>query len=284
MEEWTKPLGSHAGEGGGWREELPLSTALPSRLVIDATRLGPCHPMFLLRLRTFVDWHLSAGREVNIVAPERAETRRQFESVRLTAGWPSQVCPGITPQEGPDQAVVPVTRVVNPTQIDDLAAAARELVHYHLTDVSILGDALHMALSELSANALEHGRNEHGAYVVVQRFTEPRRMIVLAVSDLGIGIPEHLRQQYPEWSDDAFAIAQAMKWGVTGTGDRHRGNGLAETLDRALTTSLHAATLDVQSARGFLRTQVVQGNIKHDPIPPTQFRRGTWISYSLVSV
>lgn len=52
-----------------------------------------------------------------------------------------------------------------------------------------------------------------------------RRRVVVAIADLGVGIPEHLRQQYPEWHDDAFAIGQALEYGVTGTGDPHRGTG-----------------------------------------------------------
>jgi hypothetical protein len=32
------------------------------------------------------------------------------------------------------------------------------------------------------------------------RFTEPRRMVSIAISDLGLGVPEHIRQRYPRSS------------------------------------------------------------------------------------
>lgn len=106
----------------------------------------------------------------------------------------------------------------------------------------------------------------------------------VAIADLGIGIPEHLRQRYPEWADDGFAIAHAMEPQITGTGDPHRGNGYAETFEAALTSTLHAARLDVHAANGFVRTEIVQELQTVQVIPSPRYRRGTWISYDLVSV
>jgi hypothetical protein len=99
-------------------------------------------------------------------------------------------------------------------------------------------------------NALDHGRNPIGAWVAARRITEPRRQVSIAISDLGMGIPEHIRQRYPEWSDDGYAIAQATEEGITGTG----------------------------------KLQVVQNTRKLEVIPAARYRRGTWITYDLVSV
>jgi hypothetical protein len=76
--------------------------------------------------------------------------------------------------------------------------------------------------------------------VAVIRTAEPRWTVSLAVGDLGIGIPEHVRRQFPEY-DDMFAIARALEPGVSGTGDRYRGNGFAETFETALISSASAA-------------------------------------------
>jgi hypothetical protein len=70
---------------------------------------------------------------------------------------------------------------------------------------------------------------------------------------------------------------------ISGTGHPHRGNGFPETFEAALVSSLGAARLDVHSAYGFVRTQIVQEKRKVDTFPAAAFKRGTWITYDLVS-
>ena len=141
-----------------------------------------------------------------------------------------------------------------------------------------------MAVSELCGNAIEHGKNPFGAYAAVSRISEPRKQVSIAVCDLGIGIPEHIRQRFPEWGDDGYAIAHATEQYVSGTGDPHRGIGFSEVFESALTSALHGARMDIHSANGFFRLQVVQEQRKPEVFPAAQFKRGTWISYDLVSV
>lgn len=97
-------------------------------------------------------------------------------------------------------------------------------------------------------------------------------------------MPEHIRQRYPEWSDDGWAIAHATQEGVSGTGNRHRGIGFSAVMEAALTSSLHAARMDILSANGLCRVQNVEEIPKVDVLPAARFRRGTWITYDLVSV
>ncbi len=182
-----------------------------------------------------------------------------------------------------DIAVLPVTRLAGYTEVEEVAEATREMLEYHYTDVSSLGSACYMAVSELCANAVEHGRNGLGAYVAVQHLREPRSQVSIAISDLGIGMPEHIRQRYPEWADDSFAIAKAMGPQISGTGDPHRGNGFPETFEAALVSSLSAARLDVHSANGFVRTHMVQETRKIETFPAAAYKRGTWITYDLVA-
>jgi hypothetical protein len=279
---WVKTLGSLAGSDGGWRDDLPLSPELPGDIVIDATELGPAHPMFLVRLRVFLDWHIAAGRAVSLLPPTSSDAYRQ-----LDAGGVLRGVPGFAIDSAGDEdrslAVLPLTRLTDVRQIDPIADEVLQLLLYNLTDITRLGDATHMAVSELCANAIEHGAHAQGAYVMAERQVG-RRRLTLAVADLGMGIPEHLRQQYPEWDDDAFAIGRSLRAGVSGTGRPDRGNGFPETLEAALTASLSAARLDIHSANGFLRTEITQEAVKMTPFPAARFRRGTWISYELVSV
>jgi hypothetical protein len=183
-----------------------------------------------------------------------------------------------------DDVVLPVTKMREFLEVEEVAKRTKELLEYNLHDVSALGEATFQAVSELCGNAIEHGANPLGAYVAVRRTTVPRRQISVAIGDLGMGIPEHIRQRYPEWTDDGYAIARATDEQITGTGHPHRGIGFSSTFEAALTRFLHAARMDILSATGFCRLQIVQENRKIETFPASRFRRGTWMTYDLVSV
>jgi hypothetical protein len=272
---WTKEIGPSAA-ADGWRDDFPLAPELPDALEIDCRRLeSPIHPMFAVRLRIFIEWHRSAGREVRVTPPTDPQARRIFAAMHID--------PDIsTPHE--EDAIMPVTRMKEFLEVEEVAERVQEILEYQLHDVSPLGQAAFMAVSELCGNAIDHGEHELGAFAAVRRTTVPKPQVTVAIGDLGIGIPEHIRQRYPEWGDDGWAIAYATEEGVSGTNDPHRGIGFSAVFEAALTTSLHAAKMDVLSARGFCRIQSVQETPKIDVLPATQFRRGTWITYDLVSV
>jgi anti-sigma regulatory factor (Ser/Thr protein kinase) len=270
---WEKRIGSRAGRGP-WREDFPLNRELPEELVVDCTELlAPVHPMVLLRLRVFVDWHRHAGRVVRITVPRDAAAASEV------------VAMGMTDETAADAMVVlPVTRLADHRDVEIVALGVRELLEFEMIDVSPLGEACYMAVSELCGNAVEHGRNEGGYhYVAAVRRTEPRRLVSLAIGDLGIGIPEHLRQREPELTDDDYAIARAMQPRVSGTGHPHRGNGFSETFEAALTSTLHAARIEVYSGRGLVRREVVQNVDLTQTFPAANPRRGTWITYDLLA-
>jgi len=94
--------------------------------------------------------------------------------------------------------------------------------------------ALLFAFGELSDNAASHS-GATPIIVAAQRYSgatspHPARL-ELAVADAGVGIPNHLRRnpEYAGLEDDAEAIAQALRPGVSGTRDR-RGYGFFDVL------------------------------------------------------
>jgi hypothetical protein len=172
--------------------------------------------------------------------------------------------------------------------VEDAAADGMEVLERQEPSLAVWGGPFHMAISELCDNAYLHGRNDLGTYVAADRIDEPRREFRLAIADLGIGIPEHIRAQHPEWQDDGAAIARALQRGVTGTGDPHRGNGFSEVVDAAVDRQLVRATsaleIDIRSAHGRVRIEVAGGSVKPGEVPVERPRRGTWISYTVTSV
>lgn len=276
--DWVKEVGSAGASRGGMRGDFPLSHDLPEQIGVDCSGLRlPLSPMFALRTRVFVDWHENEGRHVEIVPPTDLATARLFRAMAIS--------PKIDGAAEEPDAVLSVTRLDHHNDAERVAARTEQILEYQLSDVSPLGQAAFMAVSELCDNAMDHGRNPLGAaYAAVQRVTEPRPQVSIAICDLGVGIPEHIRQRFPEWSEDSSAIAHATQAGVTGTGDPHRGIGFSAVMEAALTASLHAARMDIYSANGFCRTQVVQEDTKIEAYAASNYRRGTWIAYDLVSV
>lgn len=281
--QWVKAI-SRRDAREAWRDDFPLSRDLPDQIVLDLTAVDePPHPMMLLRLQTFIDWHKDHGKTVQVELPASGPGRERLDALRLDHPAAPDRFVGHESQIRDPHAIVPITRLRDHTAVEEVARATKEVVEYGLRDVAMLGDAAYMAVSELCGNAMEHGENPLGAYVVVVRDTVPRRRVTIAVADLGIGIPEHLRRQFPEYSADDHAIALAMEPRVTGTGSAHRGNGFSETFEAALTSTLHAARIEIHSAKGFVRKEIVQERGKTQMFPGAQYRRGTWIVYELVT-
>ena len=100
--------------------------------------------------------------------------------------------------------------------------------------------AICATLSEICANAVEHGRSPFGAYAAVQAYQHivsgPRRgerqgeEVLVAIADGGVGVRETLSRnpEYAEYTgSDNDALRHALKMGVSGTGEVGRGGGLA---------------------------------------------------------
>jgi hypothetical protein len=98
--------------------------------------------------------------------------------------------------------------------------------------------AICATLSEICANAVEHGASPFGAYAAVQAYHHivsggrERRgeEVLVAIADGGVGVRETLSRnpRYAEFTEtDNDALRHALKMGVSGTGEVGRGGGLA---------------------------------------------------------
>jgi anti-sigma regulatory factor (Ser/Thr protein kinase) len=98
--------------------------------------------------------------------------------------------------------------------------------------------AIYATLSEICANAVEHGHSPFGAYAAVQAYQHivsggrERRgeEVIVAIADGGVGVRETLSRN-PEYAEftktDNDALRHALTMGVSGTGELGRGGGLA---------------------------------------------------------
>jgi len=242
--------------------------------------------MFLVRLRLFVDWHLMVGHTIRVVPPSDQAIALELAEAGLVRGLPSDVVPGWPHAEPP--APLGVRNLRGADDVEDASLAAMELLGQQVPVLASWVDPAYMAVSELCGNALQHGRNPLHAYVAADRTTGSHREFRLAIADLGIGIPEHVRARHPEWYDDTAAIVRALERGVTGTADPHRGNGFAEVFDDSLaklmTQSSSAVTIDLRSGEGRVVVELIDGRKKAERGTVGRGRRGTWITYVVRTV
>ncbi|HVW17489.1 MAG TPA: ATP-binding protein [Solirubrobacteraceae bacterium] len=271
----------------GFGADLPLRRDLSEPIVVDLSALRDIHAMFAIRLRIFIDWHVAAGHALQVLPPADAVTAQRLADIGVADGLPADLVELPSPRDGRTDDVLPLTRFVDHTTVEDIARDAVALLRRQTDPLGSWGDAIYMAVGELCDNALQHGRNDLGAYIAADRITEPQPAMRLAIADLGIGIPEHIRSRHPEWYDDDFAISQAITSGVTGTGDPGRGYGFAEVFDQALRTDLvrasSGADIDIRAGEGRIGMRI----FGHTEVPERRNvkkpRRGTWITYTVTT-
>jgi hypothetical protein len=277
-----------AGSDDGFRSDMPLERELDDDVLLDATDLRSCHPMFALRLRLFIDWHLNAGHKVIFKTPRDRDTSQQLADLGVADSLEDTVVSLPGPRAERTNSILPLRRFGTFPDVEDIALETVDLLHRQSEAVGCWGNAMFAAVSELCNNALQHGKNELGAYVVAERTANRGGSeLRLAIADLGIGIPEHIRSQHPEWQDDTAAIARAIERGVSGTGDIYRGNGFSEVFDEALQTDLvrarSAAIVDIRSGRGRVSVELVGGVKKAEGHQGQIPRRGAWITYTIAT-
>lgn len=281
-------LSARSGSGDGFQDDLPLDLDVTGPVVLDASRLGICHPMFLIRMRLFLDWHLAHGHDVSLRPPADPAVAQRLADMGVVADLPSDVIGAMATPGADAGALFPIRRLKTSNDVEDASAAATEVLHEQAPALAAWGDPVYMAVSELCGNALQHGRHELGAYVAADRVTGDQRVFRLGVVDLGIGIPEHIRNRHPDWHDDTAAISSALVRGVTGTKDPQRGNGFAEVfdeaLDRLLVRTLSAVNVDIRSGAGRVVVDLVDGRMTGDRGTVGRSRRGTWITYTVTTI
>jgi hypothetical protein len=283
MQGKVRVLQQWAGAKDGWRCNLSLR-ADEEEVVVDATALRFAVPTFLLRLRAFVEWHLERGHRVEVIAPRSPAVARYMARMGIATGLPQGVFAGLpsAASTGETDVLIPICQLRQPSDVDALGEKLVPLFLGHSDDVAVFANTMHMATSELCGNAVEHGRNDLGCYVAAQRYERPNRRTVLSLGDLGCGIPEHMRKRFPDLSGDRSALKEAVKHGVTGTEEEHRGNGFHWVMKAAQDSLMRGATLDIRSGRGQLLQQATVNPAGIATMTrPTPNKIGTWVTFEI---
>jgi len=140
--------------------------------------------------------------------------------------------------------------------------------------------AICSVLSEVCANAAEHGASSFGAYAAVQAYhhivSGPRRRgeeVLVAIADGGVGVRKTLSRntEYAEHTTtDNDALRLALEMGVSGTGEIGRGGGLALVAQIAARAG---GSLSLRSGTGRVTVYENRKNSRNVPQFPGAFVR-----------
>jgi anti-sigma regulatory factor (Ser/Thr protein kinase) len=95
------------------------------------------------------------------------------------------------------------------------------------------GEALSYCFAELLRNVFEHSESPHGAIIAAGLYPKAQRM-KMAIVDLGISVPVHIRRKHGGWLDDERALRAALEPRASGSFDMDRNAGLGLYMTRRL--------------------------------------------------
>lgn len=172
----------------------------------------------------------SARIDFQLVLPTDERIRRLF----VSTGWANFICP--RDHEPPSRnnlsrqlpAVQYTTHEEQEALLDDLLEKLLSVVpNFNRSAFA----AVEWALNEISDNVLNHSQSTIGGLLQLSVFDPSRHRVEFTVADAGIGVPNTLRTARPDISNDADALLQSVKSGVTRNATDFQGNGLYGTLE-----------------------------------------------------
>lgn len=205
-----------------------LEAEAPSTWRVDLSAMTFVKPTALAVASAAFERMAARGIDVEVVLPDDPDCRRYVQRMdMLPAAWH-------VADEGfrrhPPSTFCPVHRF---TDERDYPGARRGLVGAieRMCDLDEpTRDALALCLDELCENVVHHACVSAPAVAVAQAWPA-RRMLEVAIADLGRGVPASLaaNEAYASIPDHVEAVRQAFRFGVTATPERNAGMGLAVT-------------------------------------------------------
>jgi STAS-like domain of unknown function (DUF4325) len=124
--------------------------------------------------------------------------------------------------------------------------------------------AVEWALNEISDNVLNHSQSSIGGFLQLSVFDLRRCRVEFTISDGGVGVPATLRAAYPSIRDDADALMESVRSGVTRNAEDFQGNGLYGTLEIC---RVGGGKFSLNAGSGFLYSANQTVTARNDRVP-----------------
>jgi hypothetical protein len=280
----VKRLVIYAGAGDlGWCCDELVVCPPEEELELDLSQLTFVSPLFLVRLRGWLDHHARLGTHVRVIAPAGIDVRNYMSRMHVCEGLHPNIDFALpTVRENPlRDRLIAVTRVDSDgrEEFDELLGGL--LDSEDMRHAGYLAEVVAETAEEMMQNAVWHGVNATGAYIAAQRFRYPQEnaphVCVVAIGDMGVGMAEHLSRGGEGRTSDALTIAHGMTDMVSGTGEEHRGHGYQVPFDIARQTEAAFVDLRVRANAGWVEK-------RNDGEPRGLFCPGpcvgTWVNFT----
>jgi hypothetical protein len=272
-----------AGQTNRCCDELAID-GYADEITLDLSRVSFVAPLFLVRLRAWLDFHGHHGVPVTVVPPDMREVANYMSRMHVAhdlydcIDFPLRA---VRERRRSDRLIA-VTRLDAPgaTNFDD--EIGELLDADDMSGASYLAEVVEQTAAEMTLNATEHGGNEVGLYVAAQKFmyrnSSAPLQCVLAVGDLGVGMAHHLRDGGHDASNDGALIALGMTEGVSGTGEYGRGRGYEVPFEVAKQKEAASTVLRVRANDGWAtRRNMGKPRVLADNRAATS--PGTWVEF-----
>ena len=201
-------------------------------VVVDLTKWRYVSPTPVVGLIAVLGRLMRGGRDITVIEPRAGYPLRMLETVGFVDAC--ETFTEVTRISEPAERVRryhPIIRAMNFKTHNEVEEIANQLIVEFGTSKQVsppLNREAHDALAEAANNAVEHADCPEGGFALAQlRERRPASgrswFIEIAIADAGQGIAASLGMD-----SDQQAIMRALDEGVSGTGDPHRGVGLAE--------------------------------------------------------
>lgn len=262
-----------------WGESVSLQVS-PDGGFFDLGNVGFAEATLALRLAAKAAVQDAANLPFEILPPRSTRVRQFLARAGLAEAM------GIEQPPSRRDILLPITRIACPGDVEEVAERLLTAVHKHTpSELEVGGDALMLAFSELCDNACTHGHSDHGAFVLAHRFGASR--LVLAVGDIGVGIPEHLGAALGEAlseADEGEVIAEALKPDVTGIAHAKRGNGLPKIIETISELDVPEAEFGIWSGVGRVTIKLRNPPANRRNVRVVEsLTQGTWTEVVLTS-
>lgn len=219
----------------GWPLGEPPAT--DAKVRIDLSRWRRVTPNPVAGLAAVVAYLARQGNTPELIWPVDVYAQRMlhtagfFEALDTFEDWFSPDAPARVDRILP---IIPVRNFRTHDQVEDLMDEMQETFSANdRIPTGLLVDAT-TALGEAADNVIWHAECEEGGFALAQmrrrqEYGVTRWFMEIAVADPGRGIRASLGGE----GDDREAVRRALREGVTGLDERHRGYGLAQMVELA---------------------------------------------------
>jgi anti-sigma regulatory factor (Ser/Thr protein kinase) len=259
-----------------WGERVPLHSPALGGLAIDLAEVKFAEPTLALRLAASASVHRCAEVPFLIAAPRDESVRAYLARAGLAREM------GLPEPSPSDDILLPATRIQECSEVEPVGERLQEALEALVPASFDAGkEALMCAYSELCDNACTHGESEHGTFVLAQRYGPQH--LVLAIGDLGKGIPDHLASAQPQLEEEhsGSRIARALEPGISGAEGTERGDGLPDILTAIGEPQLADSQLRIWSGEGRVIHRPTRNRLEGRLV--AAYTPGTWAEVVVAS-